>query len=92
MRSKNMKMKEVSKRAVALAAATIIGIGTMAGAPVSAKAADNAGIRSFVTRMYEVCLDRDPDADGLNDWSNRLATGQAQGADIAFGFIFSDEF
>ena len=26
-----MKMKEVSKRAVALAAATIIGIGTMAG-------------------------------------------------------------
>lgn len=45
-----MKMKEVSKRAVALAAATIIGIGTMAGAPVSAKAADNAGIRSFVTR------------------------------------------
>lgn len=36
-----MKMKEVSKRAVALAAATIIGIGTMAGAPVSAKAADN---------------------------------------------------
>lgn len=28
-----MKMKEVSKRAVALAAATIIGIGTMAGAP-----------------------------------------------------------
>lgn len=62
-----MKMKEVSKRAVALAAATIIGIGTMAGAPVSAKAADNAGIRSFVTRMYEVCLDREPDADGLND-------------------------
>lgn len=55
-----MKMKEVSKRAVALAAATIIGIGTMAGAPVSAKAADNAGIRSFVTRMYEVCLDREP--------------------------------
>lgn len=42
--------------------------------------------------MYEVCLDREPDADGLNDWSNRLATGQAQGADIAFGFIFSDEF
>lgn len=28
----------------------------------------------------------------FNDWSNRLATGQAQGADIAFGFIFSDEF
>ena len=35
-----MKMKEVSKGAVALAAATIIGIGTMAGAPVSAKAAE----------------------------------------------------
>ncbi|MFR5450626.1 MAG: DUF4214 domain-containing protein [Roseburia hominis] len=61
-------------------------------APVKAEAADEAGIRAFVTRMYEVCLDREPDTDGLNDWSNRLATGQEQGANIAFGFIFSEEF
>ena len=87
-----MRKKRVAKRIVTLLTAAAIGVGTFAGLPTTAKAADNAGIRSFVTRMYEVCLDREPDTDGLNDWSNRLATGQAQGADIAFGFIFSEEF
>lgn len=87
-----MKMKEVWKRTTAFVAAAAISIGMFAGLPVTAKAADEAGIRAFVTRMYEVCLDREPDAAGLDDWSNRLATGQEQGANIAFGFIFSDEF
>lgn len=87
-----MKKKRVAKRIVTLLTAAAIGVGAFAGLPTTTKAADNAGIRSFVTRMYEVCLDREPDTDGLNDWSNRLATGQAQGADIAFGFIFSEEF
>lgn len=87
-----MKKKRVAKRIVTLLTAVAIGVGAFAGLPTTTKAADNAGIRSFVTRMYEVCLDREPDTDGLNDWSNRLATGQAQGADIAFGFIFSEEF
>lgn len=87
-----MKMKEVWKRTTAFVAAVAICIGMFAGSPVMAKAADEAGIRAFVTRMYEVCLDREPDAAGLDDWSNRLATGQEQGANIAFGFIFSDEF
>lgn len=87
-----MKMKEVWKRTTAFVAAAAISIGMFAGSPVTAKAADEAGIRAFVTRMYEVCLDREPDASGLDDWSNRLATGQEQGANIAFGFIFSDEF
>ena len=87
-----MKKKRVAKKIVTLLTAAAIGVGAFAGLPTTTKAADNAGIRSFVTRMYEVCLDREPDTDGLNDWSNRLATGQAQGTDIAFGFIFSEEF
>lgn len=87
-----MRMKKVTKRLAALATAAVVGLGAFAGMPVTAKAADDAGIRAFVTRMYEVCLDREPDTDGLNDWSGRLASGQAQGADIAFGFIFSREF
>ena len=87
-----MKMKEVWKRTTAFVAAAAISIGMFVGSPVTAKAADEAGIRAFVTRMYEVCLDREPDVSGLDDWSNRLATGQEQGANIAFGFIFSDEF
>lgn len=87
-----MRKKRVAKRIVTLLTAAAIGVGAFTGLPTTTKAADNAGIRSFVTRMYEVCLNREPDTDGLNDWSNRLATGQAQGADIAFGFIFSEEF
>ena len=85
-------MKKTLKRATALLAAAAISLSAVVVAPVKAEAADEAGIRAFVTRMYEVCLDREPDTDGLNDWSNRLATGQEQGANIAFGFIFSEEF
>jgi hypothetical protein len=50
------------------------------------------GVTAFVERMYQVCLGRDADEAGLNDWVNRLQTGEAQGADIAFGFVFSAEF
>lgn len=85
-------MKKTLKKATALLAAAAISLSAVVVAPVKAEAADEAGIRAFVTRMYEVCLDREPDTDGLNDWSNRLATGQEQGANIAFGFIFSEEF
>ena len=85
-------MKKTLKRATVLLAAAAISLSAVVVAPVEAEAADEAGIRAFVTRMYEVCLDREPDTDGLNDWSNRLATGQEQGANIAFGFIFSEEF
>ena len=85
-------MKKTLKKATALLAAAAISLSAVVVAPVKAEASDEAGIRAFVTRMYEVCLDREPDTDGLNDWSNRLATGQEQGANIAFGFIFSEEF
>ena len=65
-------MKKTLKRATALLAAAAISLSAVVVAPVEAEAADEAGIRAFVTRMYEVCLDREPDTDGLNDWSNRL--------------------
>ena len=83
----------MKKRGMAIVlAAVVIGMSALTGSSVTAKAADEAGIRAFVTRMYEVCLDREPEETGLNDWSNRLATGQELGADTAFGFIFSQEF
>lgn len=46
----------------------------------------------FVFRMYTVALGRDADAYGLIDWSNRLNSGQIDGAGIAQGFIGSPEF
>lgn len=83
------RMKKVTTL-LALAAITVsVSLGSM---PLTAKAADKAGINAFVTRMYEVCLNREPDEAGLADWTNRLESGQAKGSDIAYGFIFSEEF
>ena len=49
-------------------------------------------VRSFVKRMYTVVLSRRADAVGLNEWTQRLMNGTANGAQLADGFINSDEF
>lgn len=46
-------------------------------------------IEQFVTRLYQVCLNREPDDAGLNDWVNRLSSGQASGVEVSYGFVFS---
>lgn len=51
----------------------------------------NKTVTDFVTRLYNVCLDRNPDEAGLNDWINQLKNGKT-GAEVAYGFIFSSEF
>ncbi len=50
------------------------------------------GVTGFVSRMYTVVLNRQPDKAGLDDWVNRLQTGSADGAAVAQGFITSKEF
>lgn len=55
-------------------------------------AVNTAGINDFVTRMYSVCLDRNPDQSGLDYWSNQLINKKATGCSVAAGFIFSSEF
>ena len=49
-------------------------------------------ITGFVDRFYEKVLDRVADSAGKNDWVDRLNTGIGAGADVARGFIFSQEF
>ncbi len=49
-------------------------------------------VRSFVKRMYTVVLSRRADAVGLNEWTQRLMNGTANGAQLADGFISSSEF
>ena len=49
-------------------------------------------VESFVTRFYELCMDRDPDAAGLDGWTNDLLNQIQTGADVANGFIYSQEF
>jgi len=49
-------------------------------------------VRAFVTRFYQECLGRIPDTPGLNGWVDALINGTLCGADVANGFVFSQEF
>jgi len=53
---------------------------------------DDSLIRSFVTRFYEQCLGRSPDQAGLDGWVSDLLDGSRTGADVAQGFVSSQEF
>ena len=50
------------------------------------------GVTAFVTRLYETCLGREPDAAGLKSWTEKLRNHTITGAQAAYGFIFSKEF
>lgn len=50
------------------------------------------GVTAFVTRLYNVCLDREPEQAGLDDWTNSLWSHKRSGKTASFGFIFSQEF
>ena len=58
----------------------------------SLNADSKSQVSEFVTRFYKLCLDREPDAGGLNDWVNNLLARKITGAQAAEGFIFSAEF
>lgn len=60
--------------------------------PSYVSAGNSAQVEQFVSRFYQVCLDRQPDQDGLNKWVDSLLDGTKTGADVAKGFIFSAEF
>jgi len=49
-------------------------------------------VEAFVTRFYQLCLDRNPDPAGLDGWVNNLLNQIQAGADVAEGFIYSSEF
>ena len=47
-------------------------------------------IEAFVTRMYQVILEREPDA-GSSTWIDGLKSGAFTGVRVADGFVLSDE-
>ncbi len=49
-------------------------------------------VENFVIRFYQLCLDRNPDDNGLDGWVSALLDGSQTGSDVAYGFIFSAEF
>ena len=60
--------------------------------PNQEPAVDVEKVKQFVTRLYNVCLDRDPDEGGLEHWTNILAEGQQTGSQVGYGLAFSEEF
>ena len=51
----------------------------------------NPGVTAFVSRLYNLALNRKPDVPGLNDWTNRLLTKKETPQQVARGFVFSKE-
>ena len=49
-------------------------------------------VEAFVRRLYIVCLDREADAGGLQNWLGKVKSGNVKGIQLAYSFIFSDEF
>lgn len=49
-------------------------------------------ISAFVERIYIYVLDREQEAEGAAFWSEELYSFRRTGAEVAQGFIFSDEF
>ncbi|MFZ3386096.1 MAG: DUF4214 domain-containing protein [Candidatus Hydromicrobium sp.] len=59
--------------------------------PSIAFADQTSDVSSFVTRLYQTCLDRSPDPAGLDNWVNNLISGKVTGGQAAYGFVFSEE-
>jgi hypothetical protein len=47
---------------------------------------------AFCARLYEKCLGRSADADGIDFWSKQLTNKTKSGAAVGYGFVFSDEY
>lgn len=48
-------------------------------------------IGQFVSRLYNTCLNRDPDAGGFRFWVNAAKAGEVDGTAMAKNFILCDE-
>ena len=49
-------------------------------------------VQSFVKRFYIEVLERQADRAGLISWTSQLLNKEKTGADVALGFVFSQEF
>ncbi len=53
---------------------------------------NQTGTEGFVYRLYNVAMGREADETGFNDWNSQLKARQKTAAEVARGFIFSEEF
>ncbi len=50
------------------------------------------GAEEFISRLYRIVLNRNPDEVGLAEWANALVNGEATAAEAVEGFFDSDEY
>ncbi len=86
-----MQKQNRVKRIISLILLLAMIITLLSVTTVSAFAAES-GVAGFVQRCYQVTLNREPDEAGYADWTGKLTNGEMDGATVAFGFVFSDEY
>ena len=52
----------------------------------------NENVTKFVVRCYRLCLGREADEEGLNNWCSQLINKRNSAKEVAYGFVFSNEF
>ncbi|MBR0085902.1 MAG: DUF4214 domain-containing protein [Lachnospiraceae bacterium] len=80
------------KKLLSLLLAVVLVMGLMTSSAFAETTTYSKDTKGFVTRMYKVVLDRDPDEKGLNDWVTSLNNGTKSAADIVLGFFLSKEY
>ena len=61
-------------------------------ADLTAPRDQNEGVTTYIVRNYRLCLDREADERGLNDWCDAILSGRNTAKEVAYGFVFSQEF
>src|SRR3972149_1564769 len=85
-------VRKILSRARYFLIVVLVGILVITLFPTTLNGGSAEQVQGFVTRFYVQCLGRQPDTVGLNEWAGRLLNGSQTGADVAEGFIFSQEF
>ena len=61
-------------------------------ADLTAPRDQNEGVTKYIVRNYRLCLGREADERGLNDWCDAILSGRNTAKEAAYGFVFSQEF
>ena len=77
------------KRIIKLVLAMIMFVTSICISQVDVRA--EGKIEAFVTRLYSLCMNRQPDPVGKADWVNQLKTKRKSASEVVYGFFFSKE-
>lgn len=81
------------RKIIAILVTLVIAVATVGFIPAKDTSADTIGTAElYVTRLYNVAFDRDPDEDGYYYYVNALYNGDMTATEVAGAIFFSDEY